>query len=391
MRRLFLFLCLSLTAAAQSDLVKTGFQYFYNLQYDQAIATFSRLVAEKPNDPECHNHLAQAILYRDMFRAGALETQMVTGANPFLRRAKVDASPEDQRRFDDAINRAMDLAQARLKEDPKDIPSLYALGVSYGLRANYNFLVRKAWLDSLRDASTARKWHAKATDIDPGFVDARLIQGVYSYVVGSLPFHWKLLGFVIGFRGNKQAGIRMLEQVARDGKDNRVDAQLLLCAIYRRERQPERAIPLLEELIPRFPRNFLLPMELAQMYADAGDKTKALASLNRLEARKRADAPGYARLPIEKIRFAEGTIQFWYNDLDQALENMKAAAAATGELDLNTGVMAWMRLGQIYDLKGQREAAIQAYRRACSLAPDSEIAKESRQYMSSPYRRGRRG
>jgi len=387
---LYLVLC-GAAALAQDAPVSKGFEYFYNLQYDDSIAEFGRLVAQQPNVPDGYNHLAQAILYRDMFRAGALESELVTGGNPFLRRQKVDASPADQRRFDQAIDHAMELAQARLKRNPRDTGALYALGVSYGLRANYNFLVRKAWRDSLRDATSARKCHSRITDIDPGFIDARLVQGLHDYIVGSLPVYWRLVGFLIGFHGNKDEGIRTLEMVAQKGKVNRIDAQILLCAVYRRERRPQSAVPILQDLVRRFPRNYLLPMDLAQMYSDLGDKEKALAPLRRLEELKRSGANGYAPLRVERVLFAEGTIEFWYNDLDRALANMKRAAAAAEELDLNAGVMAWMRLGQIYDLEGQRALAVDAYRHAVAFAPDSDAARESRQYLATPYRRKQRG
>jgi tetratricopeptide (TPR) repeat protein len=381
----------AVAALAEDPPVSKGFEYFYNLQYDDSIAEFNRQVAEQPKEPAGYNHLAQAILYRDMFRAGALESELVSGSNPFLRRSKVDASPEDQRKFDQAIGRAMELAQATLKRNPNDTPALYALGVSYGLRANYNFLVRKAWRDSLRDATSARRCHSRVSELDPAAIDAQLVQGLHDYIVGSLPMYWRVVGLLVGFHGNKDEGIRRLELVAEKGRVNRIDAQILLCAVCRRERRPQRAVALLEGLIRRFPGNYLLPMELAQMYSDMGDKEKALAPLRELERQKRSGASGFAQLRMEKICYAEGTIEFWYNDLDTALANMKQAAAAAEELDLNTGVLAWMRLGQIYDLKGQRGLAIEAYRHAMAFAPDSDAARESRQYLTSPYRRKQRG
>ncbi len=375
------------SAWAQALLEAIGFQHFYNLEYDEAIAAFEQQAAAAPAEPSAYNHLAQAILYRDMYRAGALETELVTGNNPFLRRPKVNAGAEDQKNFDAAVRRAMDLSRAHLRENARDTHALYALGVAYGLRANYNFLVRKAWRDALNDATAARKAHNRATEIDPSFVDARMVQGLHDYVVGSLPLHYRMLGFLIGFHGNKESGIRAVELVAREGKANRLDARILLCAIYRREHQPRRAVPLLEELIERFPRNYLFPMELAQMYSDLGEKDKALAPLHRLEALKRTHPRAYAALKREKIWYAEGTIQFWYDDLDDALANLRRAASAADDLDLNTGVLAWMRLGQIYDLKGQRNKAMEAYQRAITFAPDSDAARESRLYLSSPYRR----
>jgi tetratricopeptide (TPR) repeat protein len=376
-----------LLAGFPDPLIQKGFDHFYNLEYDEAIAAFRQYIAKHPDEPRGYNHLAQAILYREMYRTGALETELVSGSNPFLRRPKMNPSPEDQKEFDDAIRRSMELSQARLKENPRDTQALYTLGVAHGLRANYNFLVRKAWMDALRDATQARKLHNRVTELDPNFTDARLVQGVHEYVVGSLPWHWRTLGFLIGFRGNKQQGIRILQEVAEKGDVNKLDAKVLLCAIYRRERKPELAIPLIQELMAAFPRNYLLYFELAQMYSDAGDKDQALETLARLEHLRNSGAPGFARVPMEKIYFARGNIQFWYRDLDQALENIRKAAARADHLDLNTGVLALMRLGQIYDLKGRRQEAIQAYRRAIAYAPESDAAKESRRYLTTPYRR----
>jgi len=49
----------------------------------------------------------------------------------------------------------------RIAANPNDTAALYSQGVSYGLRANYLFLVKKAWVDALHDASAARKVHKR--------------------------------------------------------------------------------------------------------------------------------------------------------------------------------------------------------------------------------------
>jgi predicted Zn-dependent protease len=374
-------------AAAQDALADQGFDHFYNLEYDQALAAFRADAAQHPDSADAYNHIAQTVLYREMFRSGALESQLVTGNNPFLRREKMNPSAEDEKAFNDAIARAMELAQARLATHPDDAHALYSLGVSYGLRANYKFLVRKAWLDALRDATQARKAHNRATEIDPNFTDARLVQGVYDYVVGSLPFHWKLLGFLAGYRGDRERGIATLKLVAEKGRVNRADAAVLLCAIYRRERRAQDAVPLLDNLIQRFPRSYLLRLELVQMYGDLGEKDKALAVIAKVQELKRDHAPGYDQLPEEKIRYTRGNLLFWYNDLDIALEDMKFVTARADALDLNTGVYAWLRLGQIYDLQGRRQPAIYAYQKTIRYAPGSDAAHEAQDYIESRYKR----
>lgn len=378
---------LALPVAAQDAALARGFDHFYNLEFDEALADFGQAIAQSPASPDLRNHLAQTLVFREMFRDGALESELVSGDNSFLRRPKLNPSPETERRFLSEVATAMELSQARLKKNPNDTGALYALGISYGLRANYYWVVKKSWHESLSDATAARRQHNRITELEPGNVDARLVQGLHDYIVGSLPVGYRMLGFLAGIRGDKAKGIRIIQDVARNGRLNPIDAQIFLCALYRRENQPQLAVPLIEDLIRRFPRNFLLRLELSQMYSLAGNGTQALAALDELTRLKSGHAPGFDRLPWEKIYFQRGTIQFWYRDPVHALENFQKVTAASQELDLNTGALAYLRMGQIYDLTNRRAAAMEAYRRCIAYAPDADAARESRRYLSTPYRR----
>ncbi|MBZ5592134.1 MAG: DUF3808 domain-containing protein [Acidobacteriia bacterium] len=378
---------LALPLLAQDSPDARGLNHFYSLEYDQALAEFEKAEQQNPQAIGPHNHVAQTLLYREMYRNGALETELVSGNNPFLRRAKMNPSPAIEKRFSDEIQRALDLANARLARNPNDTGALYGRGAAYALRANYEFLVRKAWRDALHDATSARKDHNRITELEPSNYDARFIQGLHDYVVGSLPWHWRLLGFLVGFHGDKDRGIHTVEEVARKGSNNKVDAEMLLCALYRREEKPKQAIPLLEDLLRRFPHNNLLLFEEAQMYSSLGNKDKAIGAIERIAAMKQGGLPGFADVPWEKIYFQLGNIEFWYNDLDRAIENLRKVTASRNEVDLNTGVLAWMRLGQIYDMKNRRAEALDAYKHAIAFAPEADAARESRGYMSSPYRR----
>ncbi|MGA2588380.1 MAG: tetratricopeptide repeat protein [Bryobacteraceae bacterium] len=379
--------CFAIRLLAGSPLVDDGYQHFYNLEYDEALADFDQAIAQDPSNPDLHNHAAETIVFREMYRDGALESELVTGNNSLLRRAKLNPAPQTQQRFLDEIQKALALEQAQLRRNPNDTGALYAMGITYGLRANWFFLVKKAWLDSLHDATNARKLHNRISELDPSNVDARLVQGLHDYVIGSLPVAYRMAGFLIGFHGDKERGIRIVEDVAAHGSLNRIDAQIFLAVIYRRERQPAKALPVVEDLIRRFPRNYLLRFEQAGMYAALGDGKKAIGSIEEVARLKTEGSPGYSRVPWEMIYYHLGTIQFWSNHLDQALANMQKVTAHADEVDLNTGVLAWMRVGQIYDLTQRHDLAIEAYKKAIAYAPEAEAARESRRYISSPYRR----
>jgi len=260
------------TVAAQP-----GFEHFYNLDYDEALASFSAQAVETPTSADAYNHIAQTILYKQMYRSGLLSSDFI-GGTKFMHTPKMPFSAEDDKAFHDALDRAISLSQERIALNPNNTAALYSLGVSYGLRANYTFAVKKAWVEALHDATAARKAHLRVTTLDPDFIDAKLTQGVNDYVIGSLPLQWKLMGFLGGYRGNKQRGIRTLKEVGEQGRLNRVDAMVLLAALYLREKRPDDAIPVLTELTQTFPRNPLLKVELDKALAATGGSLPAVAA-----------------------------------------------------------------------------------------------------------------
>ncbi len=394
--RLFRLFCFALifahwTAAAPSPeldpLHDPGFVHFYNNEYDQALAVFEREATARPQDPAVYNNVAQAILYREMYRDGSLESQLVTGSNSFLRRPKMEVSAEDKTRFLDATGKALALSEARLKLNSNDVQALYAIVVAHGLRSNFSFLVEKSWSQSLHEAVAARKADDRILEIDPGFIAAHLIRGISEYTVSCLPGYLRFVGALNGFHADREDGVKQLQMVAQSQAGNRYDAAILLAAIYRRDRRPKDAIPLLKKLSNTFPRNYLFRFEQVQMYSDLGDKPAALAVLADIESALRQGKPGYAKLPLERVQYARGNLYFWYGDLDQSLADLKQATRRPDELDLSTAVMAWLRLGQVYDLLDDRPHAAEAYRMTMSTAPRSEAAREAAGYLDKPYRR----
>ena len=364
-----------------------GFVNFYNNEYSEAYVYFKERLKSHPDDPDSYNHLGQIILYRELFRDGALESELVSGSNPFLRNPKLAISPQARNEFADCINHSLKLSDALLDKDPQDVHALYASGVAHGLHANYSFLVEKAWTDSLSDAAAANKANKQVLALDPRFVDARLIVGLYEYVVGSLPLYMRLLGVVGGFHGDKEDGVRQLQEVAKYGTLNKYDAEIILAVIYRREHRPQLALPLLKQAANQFPGNYLFRLEQVQMYSDLGNKAAALQELAKVDQLRRAGTAGYSTLHAGQTAYLRGNLLFWYGDFDRAIFELRQATKDAPSLNLNTAVMSWLRLGQTYDLKNDHGEAVKAYKEAIATAPESAPANEASAYISMPYRR----
>jgi tetratricopeptide (TPR) repeat protein len=274
-------------------LQQPAFQHFYNLEFDQALSLFRDRATREPDSPEAHNQVAQVIIFRAIQRAGMLDTSGVNEKNPFARRPKLQMTPEDEKLFVDSIDRALALSTVRLKLNPNDVDALYASGVVYGLRANYDVVVRKAWIAALQDFTQALRFHTRVTELDPNRTDASLTQGLHAYIAGSLGFPWKQLSFLTGLHGDKESGIRILRRVAESGEYNKADAAALLEAILRREHRSAEAIQYMNDLIRWFPRNYTFRMELARLYSDIGEKSKSLAVVTQVERLSGGKGPGF--------------------------------------------------------------------------------------------------
>lgn len=287
---------------AAPDYRRSGNEHFFNLEYDEAIADYNKLIQEKPDDPLAYNHLASAQLYKELHRLGLLESSALREENEFLRQKRPQPDPQARVRFEETLSRGRQVAESTLARDRRNTLALYALGTNYALRGNYEFMVEKSWFAALRSGGKAREYCEQVRKLDSDFVDAYLVLGVHEYVVGSLPLPVKLLARIGGMHGSKEKGEAYVTKVAREGKQARDDARVLLVILYRREKRPLEAARLLETLMKEFPRNYVLGLELASMYNDAGQYGHALATYKELLKKADEGAPGYQRLPRASVQ-----------------------------------------------------------------------------------------
>src|SRR5208282_1023039 len=115
----------------ETVVAQPGFEYFYNLEYDEALAAFYSQAERNPSSADVYNHIAQTVLWKEMYRGGMLSSEFV-GGTQFVHHPKLVLTAEQQKQFYDALNHAMNLSQDRLAADPNDEGALYSIGVSYG-------------------------------------------------------------------------------------------------------------------------------------------------------------------------------------------------------------------------------------------------------------------
>src|SRR5208283_206450 len=162
------------------------------------------------------------------------------------------------------------LEEQRLKANDKDVDALYARGVTRASFSIYTGLVERAWFSALRNAVGARRDHEQVLDIDPKYVDAKLVVGTHNYIMGSLPWSVKVAVALVGLSGTKEKGLEYLREVADSSGENSVDARVVLSLFLRREHRYDEARALMHDLGVRYPGNYLFPLEEANLLRAGG-------------------------------------------------------------------------------------------------------------------------
>lgn len=309
--------------ATEEEYIRQGHNHYFNLEYDDAVANYRSALELDPADPNTYNHIATAILFRELNRLGMLETSAFKGDNKFLEREKPQPDPQVAEEFRKYLFEGRRRAEAILETQPRDRMSWFALAQSYGLQANYQFMIEKSYVAALRNGQRARGFSNKLRKHYPQFIDGYLVAGVQEYVVGSLPWAIRALIALGGVRGSKQQGEQWVTLVADKGRLVRTEARMLLTLLHRRERRPLRAAEVLEGLIAEFPRNYVLRLEMGAMYEDAQKFDRALEVFEQTQDLVERQAPGYSHMP-ERLR---GALQ---RKIQQLQEKPSAEASRAG-------------------------------------------------------------
>jgi tetratricopeptide (TPR) repeat protein len=301
-----------------------GLELGYNLDHADALAAFRAAVAAEPGQPAAYRSIAATMWISLLFEQGAVTAEDFLGrtGSPMGRKPP---SPEFEKSFHDALDRAIALAEERLKASPRDADAMYQLGAAYGFQASYTATIEGSLRRSLGPAKSAYNAHERVLQLDPSRKDAGLIVGLYRYMVASMPMWSRWLAYAAGFGGDRELGIRMIEEAAAFPSDVQPNARFSLIVIYNREKRYDDALRMIGELQRQFPRNRLLWLEEGSTALRANRPGDAIRAYER----------GLAMLASDRRPRAFGEAARWHYDYGAALA---AAGDARAERELRAAL-----------------------------------------------------
>ena len=360
----------------------SAFDHFYNMDYERSVQEFQKVLDRHPDDPFAVNHLLTAVMFRELYRMGALNTGDYAN-DSFIGVAHHPADPKSKQQIKGLVERAEKLEEEQLKADPKDVNAIYARGNTRAQFSTYTALIERAWFSALRNAVGARHDHEKVLELDPQYTDAKLVVGAHNYVMGSLPWGVKVAVSMVGLSGSKEKGIEYLYEVARANTENSVDAKIALLLFLRREHRYSGALGLLRGMIQQYPQNVLMALEEGALLRSLNQNQEAAAVYRKVWEAGRAGK--YAGLHYEFAAMYLGDV----------LRSQKDYAGAASAYDLVSQVSqpdsevlqkSNLGAGEMYDLQQKRDLATRKYEAVIATNSSTAPAETARKRLKEPYR-----
>jgi predicted Zn-dependent protease len=375
------------------ELRRSGLDALYNIDYDKANRDFNEIVKLYPNHPGGYQLLAARLWIKTLYESRRLQVSLYSSES-FYTNGDDKVDPKIVTEFRNLTREAKRLAEAKLKQEPKNIEALDFLANTEGLKASFEEAVERRHFAALRDGNDAVEHHREVLKLDPKYIDAQITIGLYEYVVGSLPLPVKILAGATGYRGSKKRGLAMLEQVAKEGRWSQDDAKSVLIILYTREKRFAEVITLTRELSAKYPRNYLLRVETADALVSlAGVKRKDKDLTGAVQAEKEAfatfdellrDRNTAARaLDLIHFKYGEALLIAGYNDR-AAKEFLAATKVDRAEPGLIT--MAHLYAARSYDVAGKRDEALAQYKEVLARPNVYDAHDEAKRGLRQAYK-----
>jgi len=361
---------------------QVAFDHFYNMEYDRATQEFEKLVEKRPDDPFAVNHLLSVVLMHDLYDTGAMNTGDYAN-DSFIGRAPRPTDAKIKERIKELVRRAQSLEDKQLKSNPSDVNALYCRGVTRAQFALYTGLVERAWFSALRNAVGARHDHEHVLELEPQYLDAKMVVGTHNYVVGNLPWSVKVAAALAGLSGSKVRGLAYLREVAKSDGENSTDAKVVLTLFLRREHKYDEALGYMQELSAKYRGNHLFPTEVANLLRSAGRLDEAEAEYRKVWQNGREGK--YDKLHYELAAWGLGELLRSREDFGGAASAYELVNEAPNP-DPDIRQKANLAAGEMYDLLHKRELAMKAYEAVLTGRADSGQADLARRYLKEAYR-----
>ncbi len=300
-----------------------------------------------------------------------------------------ETSDDAQRKvFENILDESIAGIKRWLKQNPNDPNGYMGIGALYGLRAMFSMRNRN-WVTAYFSGRRAIRNLEKSLALDPTYYDAYFGLGIYQYFAGTLPNVIKVLAKIVAIKGDPDAGVYQLNLAREKAMFTADSAKLILIEVQNtrgsKYYNPQKSLEFIRTLHAKYPNNPLMHyVEVICLYETKNyDEVSAKAQYFLEQIGKN---PFYKDIYIARAYTALGTTQMAQGNFEKARELFEQGRQSIRTQEPSRwGVWNELRLGQVYDVLGQREKALAQYRYVLSFKDKWGFDERAKALIKKPY------
>lgn len=353
------------------SLVTTGINQIYNIEFDNAEATFKELKYNYPNHPAGNFFDAMIIWWKILLN---IENE------------------EFDDLFVDKLEKVIDQCDEILENDPENIDAYFFKGGSLGFRGRLS-TIRGDWFDAAADGKDALPLVFTAYELDSTNTDVKLGFGIYDYYAAVIPEQYPIVQPLMFFfpEGNKHNGIKALKIVAQNGKYAKYEAQYFLMTLnYSYEKNNNESYRYAKMLNDQFPNNPRFHSFLGRLNIRMNDYPTAIGIFEDLLLKAENNYYGYNDKIKREAHYYIGVNYKREDSLDSALKHFNICKQISRKIDEDEEsgflINTILYLGEIYDLIGERKKAKKYYEEVLDFREYGNSHERAENYLEKPYK-----
>lgn len=346
-----------------------GINGVYSLDFDTAQENIQKVFETYPDHPFAHFGNAMIAWSRYEY--------------------EYELSDDKQRKeFEKILNNSIAGIKRWIKKNPDDPNAYMGIGALYGLRAMFS-MRNRSWVTAYFSGRKAIHNLEKSMALDPTYYDAYFGLGIYNYFAGTLPNVIKVLATLVAIKGNVAKGVEQLNTAREKATFTSDSAKLILIEIQNtRGTQyyaPEKSLQYIQELHAKFPANPLMHYVVLICQFETGDYEAVLAGgqafLGLIGSNK-----FYKEIYIPRAYTAIGTAYMAKGEWEKAREAFEHGRTAVAHQEPSRwGVWNEYRLGQVYDVLGERDKAVAQYKKVLSFKDKWGFDEAAKAGLKTPW------
>lgn len=358
--------------ARYDSLVTAGIKQIYGIKFEQAESTFSIVDKEFATHP-----------------AGKFFKAMITWWRILLdlENEKLDD------KFYDQLEEVIDFCDDILDKNPKNSDAMFFKGGALGFRGRL-LAIRESWFKAALDGKDALPLVFKAYELNPQNTDVQLGFGIYNYYAEVIPQKYPVVKpFMVFFpKGDKNKGLKQLENVAYNGRYAKIESRYFLMTLYFQfEENPDETLKYAKLLLKDFPDNPMFEKYYGLVYVRQNDYINAAKIFGGILNKCDNNFPGYNKKFKREASYYLGMKYFLKNVPDSAITYFSMSEKLSRELDKDAEsgfqINTVLYLGMMNDLVGNRKEAVRYYNESLDLKERGDSHKQAEAYLKTPYKR----